>query len=111
MTWLRSPYQELRKASAGRHSLIGCPAKQSRLRRRLPNDVRLERVSTFRVAIDPSDENGLRLPSQVMADKPASILRERVGRVIGRLSPPDMGRVDVALAFVLGLAVDSARSE
>jgi mRNA interferase MazF len=53
----------------------------------------------------------LRLPSQVMADKPASILRERVGRVIGRLSPPDMGRVDVALAFVLGLAVDSARSE
>ena len=41
-----------------------------------------------------------------MADKPASILRERVGRVVGRLSPPDMGRVDVALAFVLGLAVD-----
>jgi mRNA interferase MazF len=70
----------------------------------------LERVSTFRVAIDPSKENGLRLPSQVMADKPASILRERVGRVIGRLSPADMGRVDVALAFVLGLAVDSARS-
>jgi mRNA interferase MazF len=50
----------------------------------------LERVSTFRVAIDPSDENGLRPPSQVMADKPASILRERVGRVVGRLSPPDM---------------------
>jgi mRNA interferase MazF len=71
----------------------------------------LERASTFRVTINPSNENGLRLPSQVMADKPASILRERVGRVIGRLSHGDMGRVDVAaLAFVLGLAVDSARS-
>jgi mRNA interferase MazF len=70
----------------------------------------LERVSTFRVAIEPSNENGLRLPSQVMADKPVAILRERVGRVIGRLSAADMGRVDVALAFVLGLAVDSARA-
>jgi mRNA interferase MazF len=71
----------------------------------------LARVSTFRVAIDPSNENGLRLPSQVMADKPVSILRERVGRVIGRLSSADMSRVEVALAFVLGLAVDSARSQ
>jgi mRNA interferase MazF len=71
----------------------------------------IERVSTFRLAIVPSDENGLRLPSQVMADKPVSIVRERVGRVIGRLSSADMGKVDVALAFVLGLAVDSARSQ
>jgi mRNA interferase MazF len=71
----------------------------------------LARVSTFRVAIDPSNDNGLRLPSQVMADKPVSILRERVGRVIGRLSSADMSRVEVALAFVLGLAVDSARSQ
>jgi mRNA interferase MazF len=71
----------------------------------------IERVSTFRLAIAPSDENGLRLPSQVMADKPVSIVRERVGRVIGRLSSADMGKVDVALAFVLGLAVDSARSQ
>jgi mRNA interferase MazF len=68
----------------------------------------IERVSTFRLAIAPSDENGLRLPSQ---DKPVSIVRERVGRVIGRLSSADMGKVDVALAFVLGLAVDSARSQ
>jgi hypothetical protein len=34
-----------------------------------------------------------------------------VGRVIGRLSSADMGKVDVALAFVLGLAVDSAQSQ
>src|SRR5947209_20389904 len=42
----------------------------------------LERVSTFRVAIEPSNENGLRLPSQVMADKPVSIRSEerRVGK-------------------------------
>ena len=46
-----------------------------------------------------------------MADKPVSIVREKVGRVIGRLSSADMGKVDVALAFVLGLAVDSAQSQ
>jgi|tagenome__1003787_1003787.scaffolds.fasta_scaffold18985762_2 mRNA interferase MazF len=70
----------------------------------------LERVSTFRVGIEPSAENALRVPSQVMADKAVAILRERVGRVMGHLSTADMGRIDVALALVLGLAIASARS-
>jgi mRNA interferase MazF len=39
-----------------------------------------------------------------MADKPVSILRERAGRVIGHLDASDLDRVDVALAFVLGLS-------
>jgi mRNA interferase MazF len=39
-----------------------------------------------------------------MADKPVAILRERAGRVIGRLDSADLGRVDLALAFVLGLS-------
>jgi hypothetical protein len=33
-----------------------------------------------RVTIDPSEENGLRVKSQVMADKPVTIRRERIGR-------------------------------
>ena len=70
----------------------------------------LARVATFRVTIMPSVANGLRVPSQVMADKPVSISRERVGQVIGRLSATDMSRIDVALAFVLGLAVGAATS-
>jgi mRNA interferase MazF len=58
----------------------------------------------FRVTIEPKPENGLRLTSQIMADKPVSIRRERVGQKIGHLSDQDMARVGIALAFVFGLA-------
>ncbi len=58
----------------------------------------------FRVTIDPTPENGLRFTSQVMADKPVTIRRERIGRKIGRLGSQDMARLNAALAFVLGLA-------
>ena len=58
----------------------------------------------FRVNIDPTPENGLRLTSQIMADKPVTIRRERIGRKIGSLDRRDMARLGVALAFVLGLA-------
>ncbi|MEA2871693.1 MAG: mRNA interferase MazF [Hyphomicrobiales bacterium] len=58
----------------------------------------------FRVTIEPKPENGLRLTSQVMADKPVTIRRERVGQKIGHLSDQDMARLGIALAFVFGLA-------
>ena len=58
----------------------------------------------FRVTIDPSEANGLRAPSQVIADKPVTIRRGRIGRSIGRLDDRDIGRLNVALAFVMGLA-------
>lgn len=58
----------------------------------------------FRVTIEPSATNGLHVRSQVMADKPVTVRRERIGRTIGRLSAEDGGRLDVALAFVMGLA-------
>jgi mRNA interferase MazF len=58
----------------------------------------------FRITIDPMPENGLRVTSQVMADKPVTIRRERIGRKVGRLGNQDMARLNAALAFVLGLA-------
>jgi mRNA interferase MazF len=58
----------------------------------------------FRVSIEPSEHNGLRVRSQVMADKPVTIRRERVGRKIGNLNDDDIARVNIALAFVMGLA-------
>jgi len=58
----------------------------------------------FRVTIEPKPENGLRLTSQVMADKPVTVRRERIGQKIGRLGHQDMARLGIALAFVLGLA-------
>lgn len=59
-------------------------------------------ASDFRV--DPSERNGLRNRSQIMADKPVTIRRARVGRSTGRLDDGDIARLNVALAFVMGLA-------
>ena len=58
----------------------------------------------FRVTIEPSEKNGLRARSQIMVDKPVTIRRERVGRKIGSLDDKDVARLNVALAFVVGLA-------
>lgn len=58
----------------------------------------------FRVTIEPTERNGLRVRSQAMADKPVTIRRERVGRRLGRLDDEDIARLNVALAFALGLA-------
>lgn len=58
----------------------------------------------FRVTIEPTEKNGLRTRSQIMADKPVTIRRERVGRRVGSLNDKDVARLNVALAFVMGLA-------
>jgi mRNA interferase MazF len=58
----------------------------------------------FRVTVDPSGANGLRARSQIMADKPVTVRRERIGQTIGRLSADDVRRLNAALAFVMGLA-------
>ena len=56
----------------------------------------------FRVTIEPNDRNGLRTRSQVMVDKPVTVRRERIGQTVGRLTDSDIGRLNIALAFVLG---------
>jgi mRNA interferase MazF len=58
----------------------------------------------FRVTIDPSERNGLRTRSQIMADKPVTVRRARIAQSIGHLDDGDIARLDVALAFVMGLA-------
>lgn len=58
----------------------------------------------FRVTIAPTRQNGLQVRSQIMADKPVTVRRTRVGQSIGRLDDKDIGRLNVALAFVMGLA-------
>jgi mRNA interferase MazF len=58
----------------------------------------------FRITIEPGPETGLRVRSQVMADKPVAVRRERIRQRIGRLGAADMGRLNVALALVMGLA-------
>jgi mRNA interferase MazF len=58
----------------------------------------------FRVTIEPTEKNGLRARLQVMADKPVTVRRERVGKIVGRLTEADIRRLNIALAFVMGLA-------
>jgi mRNA interferase MazF len=45
-----------------------------------------------------------------MADKPVTVRRARIGQAIGRLDPDDIGHLNVALAFVMGLADRRTRS-
>jgi mRNA interferase MazF len=58
----------------------------------------------FRVTIEAGSETGLRVRSQVMADKPTTVRHERIGPRIGCLAAADMARLNAALAFVMGLA-------
>ena len=57
----------------------------------------------FRVPLQPSPANGLKLESQAMADKITTLRAERVGAVIGHLSESDFERVEAAMLLWLGL--------
>lgn len=70
----------------------------------LPLTSELEPAPAFRVTVEPSPTNGLRNVSQVMVDKVATHVREKVGAVIGSLDDETMLRVTRALAVWLGVA-------
>jgi mRNA interferase MazF len=58
----------------------------------------------FRVTVEPSRRNGLRLVSQIMVDKVTTVRRQRLGQPIGRLEEDVMLRVSRALAVWFGIA-------
>jgi mRNA interferase MazF len=58
---------------------------------------------SFRVTVEPSAGNGLRVASQVMIDKAAAVPLGKIGAVIGRLDAGTMRAVDAALVRFLGL--------
>ncbi len=57
----------------------------------------------LRVLVQPDAENGLIQPCWIMIDKPMSVKRERVGRVIGRVRDETMLTVTRNLAVFLGM--------
>lgn len=57
----------------------------------------------FRIAIEPTAENGLRQRSQVMIDKAATVSRGKIGGLIGHLDAATMRSVETALANFLGI--------
>jgi mRNA interferase MazF len=61
------------------------------------------RNADFRVLLQPTADNGLRQPSQVMVDKVSTLPRGKVGAAFGRLEADRLREVDRALLLVLGL--------
>lgn len=58
----------------------------------------------FRVEIEPTPGNGLKIPSQIMVEKLVTVRAARVTGVIGRLDDEHLLQLNRTLAFVLGLA-------
>lgn len=63
----------------------------------------LRKMPTVRLAIAPSTQNGLRVPSEIMIDNIQTLLLKRIGKVIGRVEEPILRRVEVSVAEFLGL--------
>ncbi|MBV9418738.1 MAG: type II toxin-antitoxin system PemK/MazF family toxin [Alphaproteobacteria bacterium] len=61
-------------------------------------------VPLVRPLVQPSDANGLREPSRLMADKLTTVPRERLGRRVGVLAAGDLAALNSALLLFLGLA-------
>ena len=70
----------------------------------LPITSVIETAPLIRITVEPSTGNGLRIASQVMIDKPTTVRRERIGKVIGRLDDDIVLRVGRAMIVWLGLA-------
>ena len=70
----------------------------------LPVTSELRDTPLFRIRIEPNAENGLKVPSQIMVDKPQSVLAEKIGPVFGQLEQGTMVEVNRALAVFLGIA-------
>ena len=58
----------------------------------------------LRVPVQPSAENGLRKPSQVMVDKAMTVKRDKLGPVFGRIGADTLLEVERCLAVFLGIA-------
>ena len=57
-----------------------------------------------RPRVEPTEGNGLRIVSYLMADKVTTVRKEKLGDHIGQLAADDIRRLDRALLVFLGLA-------
>ena len=64
---------------------------------------------SIRPAVQPSDQNGLRVESRLMIDKITTVSRTKVQHRVGRLSPDDLNRLDRSVLILLGLTSSIGR--
>jgi mRNA interferase MazF len=70
----------------------------------LPISGTLVSAPLLRVTVEPSAENGLQKPSQVMVDKAITVKRDKVGPTFGRIDAETLLEVERCLAVFLGIA-------
>lgn len=58
----------------------------------------------FRLAIEPTSQNGLKAVSYLMVDKITTVQKTKLGAPIGRLDDEDVVRLNRAVMVFLGLA-------
>ncbi len=64
----------------------------------------MSEASDFRITLEPTVANGLRLTCQIMADKPTTVKVVHISRIVGRLTSEEVFRLDRTLGAVLGFA-------
>jgi mRNA interferase MazF len=67
----------------------------------------MTKAPLFRVLVEPSEGNGLRASSSLMADKITTVPKAKLGSRLGRLDDEDMLRLNQAMLVFLGLAGSS----
>lgn len=75
----------------------------------LPITSALRPEISLRIDLLPTPENGLREPSQVMADWPQTVRLSDMGQVIGWLDPATMQAITRQMAVVLGIGAGRPR--
>jgi mRNA interferase MazF len=70
----------------------------------LPITSTLVAAPLLRVTVQPSAENGLQKPSQVMVDKVMTVKRDKLGPAFGRIDADALVEVERCLAVFLGIA-------
>ena len=58
----------------------------------------------FRLSVEPSETNGLKLSSQIMVDKILAVLRGKCGEVIGHLDEGALIALNHMISVVIGIA-------
>ncbi len=70
----------------------------------LPVTSTLVTAPLLRITVQPTADNGLQKPSQVMVDKAVTVLRDKVGPAFGRIDTTLLTEVERCLAVFLGIA-------
>jgi mRNA interferase MazF len=63
----------------------------------------------FRLLIQPSAANGLRIACRLMVDKITTVPKSKIGTLVGRLADEDILRLNRAVLVFLGIAAPAAK--